>query len=459
MQTNIIKSLGIITLAVLLCQCTPRPEASVKQAVTPEWANKAVIYEVNIRQYTPEGTFNAFAQHLPRLKEMGVDILWLMPIHPIGEKNRKGTLGSYYSIKDYTATNPNYGTIDDFKKLVDEAHQLGMKVIIDWVANHSAWDNNWVSEHPEWYKKNEKGEISAYTYKSGENVEYWTDVVGFDFNNKALWQGMTDAMLFWVKQTDIDGFRCDVAGLVPVDFWNFATSEINKVKPAFMLAENEDQMELLQKAFNANYAWSLHQTFNKIVKAEKNASDVANWVAKVDTLYPQGAMPMLFTSNHDENSWHGSEYERMGEAVKTFAALTFTLPGVPLIYSGQEAAVKKRLSFFEKDTILWDDLEMAKFYSQLTQLKKSNSALLNGNLKGNTTILSNDQPEKILSFMRSDETNSVVAIFNLSPDTVSFALNTKPDVTYKDYATHLPLTIGTEAMTLTPWEFKILTKQ
>ena len=256
-----------------------------------------MIYEANVRQFTPEGTFKAFEEHLPRLKELGVDILWLMPIHPIGVENRKGGLGSYYSIKDYRGVNPEFGDLDDFKSLVNKAHELGMYVILDWVANHTAWDHAWVTEHPEYYTKNLDG-----TMKSPFD---WTDVVELDFKNQEMQDAMLADMMYWVEENGIDGFRCDVAGEVPVEFWNTARAELDKVKPVFMLAEAEQPNHHVN-AFDMSYAWELHHIMNEIAKGNKNAKAINTYFAKHDTLYPTDAYRLYFITNHDENSWNGT---------------------------------------------------------------------------------------------------------------------------------------------------------
>lgn len=420
--------------------------ANVSQTPIPDWAKNSVIYEVNVRQYTPEGTFAAFQTHLPRLKEMGVDILWIMPIHPIGEKNRKEGLGSYYSVRNYTEVNPEFGNIDDFKNVVAQAHTLGMKVIIDWVANHSSCDNPWITEHPDWYAKDSTGSI----YGPFD----WTDVAQLDYKNHQLWKGMTDAMKFWVTNADIDGFRCDVAGMVPVAFWDSTRVELNKVKPVFMLAEDEKEKGLLMNAFNANYGWTLHHLMNDIAKGKKKASDIAPLVASYDTIYPIGAFPMQFTSNHDENSWNGTEYERLGkDAVPTFAALTFVMPGFPLIYTGQEAGLDKRLRFFTKDTVNWNNLIMGDLYKKLASLKKSNPALANGSWGGKLTILSNSNASKVISFERSLDNNKVVAIFNLSADTAKVQLKQPIEGEFIDFNSSTA-TIP-QSTTLGAWEYRI----
>jgi len=371
-----------------------------------DWSKNANIYEVNIRQYTPEGTINAFRGHLPRLKDMGVSIIWIMPVQPIGEKNRKGTLGSYYSIKNYTEVNSEFGTLDDFKSLVIDAHRLDMRVLLDWVANHSSWDNIWTEKHPDFYKKDENGNfISPWD---------WSDVIAFDYGNNQLQHTMIEAMKFWVEQTDIDGFRCDMAGLVPVDFWNKAKEQLEIVKPIFMLAEDEEIIDLLYYAFDMNFTWEMHHLMNDIAKGNKKAIEISRKLSSYNEKYPPEAYRMYFTSNHDENSHSGSAIERMGEATRAFAVLTYCLPGMPLVYSGQEAENDKRLSFFEKDTIDWSQLPLAGFYETLNQLKRDNKALWNGGYGGIITEITKGQNENVFAFERRNGENRIMVVINLS---------------------------------------------
>ena len=374
-----------------------------------EWSKNSNIYEVNIRQFTKEGTFEAFLPHMERLQKMGVDILWFMPINPIGEKNRKGTLGSYYAVKDYEKVNPEFGNLKDFKTIVDRAHELGMHVIIDWVANHTAWDNPWAEKHPEWYKKDSVGVF--------ESPYDWTDVISLNYKNKELWKGMTNAMKYWIEETDIDGFRCDVAMLVPVEFWDSARAELNKIKPVFMLAEAE-QADLNKKAFDAYYGWEMFNTMKAVVKGDKNVNDIWKEIARGDSLFPDYAYQMLFTSNHDENTWNGTEYEMFGDATRTFGVLTWVMKGFPLIYNGQEAGLNHRLKFFEKDEISWDTLWAEDFYSHLIKIKKQNPALQNGSYGGEMVKMDNNHSEKIFSFSRSIDGNTVVVMVNLTSEGV-----------------------------------------
>lgn len=413
-------------LALALFACQPAVKPTVIPAHIPEWTKNAVIYEVNIRQYTPEGTFKAFETHLPRLKELGVDVLWLMPIHPISEKNRKGSLGSYYSVKDYKAVNPEFGTMDDFKALVNKAHEMGFKVIIDWVANHTGWDNQWIVDHKDWYTQDSLGNVIP------PNPD-WSDIADLNFDSQPMRRAMIDAMDFWVRETNIDGFRCDVAWGVPQDFWEAATASLDSIKQVYMLAEDEDHPGLLEKAFESNYAWKLHHIVNEVAQGKKTAADIQKYYTDSVSRYAKGSFPMQFITNHDENSWAGSEYERMGEAVKTLATLTFTIEGIPLIYSGQEAGLKKRLLFFEKDTINWSNLEMQKFYQSLVSLKKSNAALWNGVTGGPKKFVETSAPQQVLAFTREKDGNQVLAIFNLSAQPVEATIQLPQAGDYKEY--------------------------
>lgn len=389
------------------------PLAGVSEVKNLEWVKNAVIYEVNIRQYTPEGTFKAFSEHLPRLKALGVDILWLMPIHPIGQLNRKGELGSYYSVKDYKRINPEFGNMDDFKELVRQIHQTGMYVIIDWVPNHTSWDNILTLEHPDFYKTTEDGNFAS--------PFDWTDVIQLDYSNTDLRAYMIDAMKFWLSETDIDGFRCDVAHMVPVDFWEEVKPALDQVKPVFMLAES-DQPELNRKAFDMTYGWPFHHLMNEIAGGKKTANAISYHFAKVDSIYPAGSIIMQFTSNHDENSWNGTEYERMGGGARTFAVLAATVPGMPLIYNGQEVGMNKRLKFFEKDTILWKESEMTDFYKVLIAVKKGNESLWNGKYGGTLTRVTSTDNKAVYAFIREKGDDRVFVILNLTGNPVNVTL-------------------------------------
>lgn len=431
-------------------------EPAARTAPVPEWADKAVMYEVNVRQYTQEGTFEAFAEHLPRLKELGVDILWLMPIHPISEVKRNGSLGSYYAVQDYKGINPEFGAEEDFRALVEQAHQMGFKVVLDWVANHTGWDHAWIDQ-PEWYTTDDAGNI---VQPPGTN---WSDVADLNFENSDLRAAMLDAMTYWVEEFDIDGFRCDYASGVPTDFWEEAREHLEEIKPLFMLAEDDQQIKLLSYAFNANYGWQFYNLMNSIAKGQgqSHVEQVLRYGERLSTGYPKGTYPLHFTSNHDENSWTGTEFERLGEAVKPMAVLTFTMPGMPLIYSGQEEGLDKRLSFFEKDEIVWEDdpLDMQGFYRELTELKHTHPALWNGEAGGSFERLETGG-DPVLAFARTREDSTVIVVVNLSSE----AAQDKVQMgffagEYNSFTEGVSVALEAEqSVTLAPWEYLIYTQ-
>ncbi|MBN8489105.1 MAG: DUF3459 domain-containing protein [Burkholderiales bacterium] len=394
------------------------------------WTRSANIYEVNIRQYTPEGTLRAFMAHLPRLRRMGVDILWLMPIQPIGVKERKGTLGSYYAIRDYTAVNPEFGTLDDARALVREAHAMGFKVILDWVANHTAWDHPWTQAHTDWYKLDAKGQIFPVTFNAGTpQVEYWTDVVALNYASAALRRAMIDAMAFWVREADLDGFRCDVAGLVPTDFWDQARAELDAIKPMFMLAE-WSEVDLHERAFDMTYGWDLTEVLGRVAKGQADARDLAAWVrqsppSKAGRAFPKSAYRMRFTSNHDHNSWHGHDGELYGDAFPAMAVLAATLPGMPLILGGQEAGLRKRLAFFEKDTMDLSSFPHEALYTRLLALKHAHPALWNGQYGADVELLDAGSPQ-VFAFRRRQGSDQVTVVVNVSDQAQDVTLAALP---------------------------------
>jgi glycosidase len=444
-----------LVLMMFLGACTgAKKKTPVKKVppmsyvVHPEWSRNATIYEVNIRQFTPVGTFNAFADQIPRLKKMGVDILWLMPVNPIGEKNRKGSRGSYYSVRDYKGVNPEFGTFYDFKALVGKAHKEGMKVIIDWVANHTSWDNAWITEHPDWYTKDSLGRmISPYD---------WSDVADLNYNNKKLWAAMLDAMKYWVKNADIDGYRCDVAGLVPFEFWDTARVVLDKIKPVFMLAEAEDP-GLHTRAFDMTYCWELHKLMASIAQGKKNAMDLENYFIKQDTLYSADAYRMMFTSNHDENSWNGTEFEKMGEGSICMAVLTATLPGMPLVYNGQESAFNRRLKFFDKDTIDWKDYRLEPFYRKLFALKHAYQPLWNGSYGGRLERIPTSADSSVFAFIRNKEGDRVFVLANLTGKVQEAELKGNSfEGKYKEWFSEEKAAFEKGAsVRLKPWEYKV----
>jgi glycosidase len=395
------------------------PDSAAFTVRHPAWARHATIYQVNVRQYTPEGTFRAAEADLPRLQRMGVGILWLMPINPIGRSHRKGTLGSAYSVRDYRAVNPELGTLADLQHYVATAHRLGMHVILDWVANHTAWDSNLTTAHPDWYTRDSLGHFRP-------PVADWQDVIDLDYRKPALRRYMTESMAYWVKTADLDGFRCDVAGLVPTDFWNDTRQELEKLKPVFMLAEWDElfpptfisrqefdpHTRLLERAFDATYALRLHGLLDSLGRHQKPTAELARYRAAERKLYPPGVSLMTFTSTHDINAWDGSEYERLGENALPEAVLATLWPGIPMLYNGQEAAMKKRLRFFDKDTIAWGSYPLQGFYTKLLQLKKEHPALQNFDATSTFRLL--PSPPQTVVFDRSKNGEAIAVAVNLS---------------------------------------------
>ncbi|MBI9066790.1 MAG: alpha-glucosidase C-terminal domain-containing protein [Salinivirgaceae bacterium] len=416
-----------------------------------DWAKNANIYEVNVRQYTKEGTFAAFQEHMPRLQQMGVDILWLMPIHPVSEKNRKGGMGSCYAVQDYQKVNPDFGSLDDLKNLVNKAHELGMHVIIDWVANHTGWDNLMIEQHPDWYTKDSLGNIMV---PAGTD---WTDVADLNYENQEMREYMIQSLEYWVKEANIDGYRCDVAGFVPTDFWINARKRLDALKPIFMLAEWESK-DLLN-AFDMIYGWDFHHRMNEIAQGKATTVSIDEYFSKVDSTYNADDYIMYFTSNHDENSWNGTVFERMGNAAEAMAVLSATIPGMPLIYSGQEAKLNKRLAFFEKDEIDWSILALEDFYSKLLHLKKENKTLWNGS-EGGSLIKVSDEAENIFAFVREKEENKVVVIINLSDKEQIF--KTKNQIVFGDYIslfTQTNVALNSDSsIKLKPWGYQVLSR-
>jgi glycosidase len=383
----------------------------VPAASPPAWSKSATIYEINVRQYTPEGTFAALDRQLPRLDSLHADILWIMPVQPIGKKNRKGPLGSYYSISNYRAINPEFGTADDFKRLVTDAHRLGKKVLLDWVPNHTSFDHVWITAHPDWYVHRADGSISNARDNEGHETD-WTDVAELNYDNTAMRHAMIADMRWWLDTMKVDGFRCDVAGGVPMDFWADARRRLSVAKPQlFMLAEAEGPE--YYPAFDATYGWEFHHLLNEIAQGKRPTTDLNAYFARSRRSYPTTAYRMYFTSNHDENSWNGTEFERMGaNHLAAFVLSATAIESMPLLYTGQEASMKKRLRFFEKDTVDWSGPSLASFYRSIFDLKHANQALWNGAYGGSQTILTTDGGSRVFIFTRNGAGNSVLVALN-----------------------------------------------
>ena len=405
------------------------------QFLPPEWAVNANIYEVNIRQYSPEGTFAAFTEDLPRLQEMGVRILWLMPIHPIGELNRKGTLGSYYSIRDYTAINPEFGDSHDFAELVETAQNLGMKVILDWVANHTAWDAVWTESNPEFYLTDEDGNFFP-------PVDDWEDVIQLDVDNRDMWEAMIQAMEYWVREYNIDGFRADVAYMVPTEFWITARERLEAFKPVFMLAEAEEPE--LHQAFDMSYTWELAQTMRDFGAGNATLADFDTALENNFNRFHKRDFRMVFTTNHDENSWQGGDRDLYGDNFENMAVFAATVWGMPLIYNGQESGLNKQLEFFEKDEIEWDDYRYQDFYTTLLDINTRNQALFNGEIGGDFKKMSTDRDENIFSYKRIGHHEQVLVILNFSNEQIDFQFIDGHEGTWTNVfdGSEMPITSG-----------------
>ena len=437
---------------MVLVACGTRPQ---QPAAHPDWSYNSVVYEMNVRQYTPEGTLAAAARHLPRLRELGVDVVWLMPVYPIGIKERKGTLGSYYAISDYEAVNPEFGTLEDFDRFLAEAHRLGLRVILDWVANHTSPDARWIEERPaDWYVRDSLGNTI---------VQYdWTDIAKLDYGNADMRAAMAAAMRFWLDR-GIDGFRCDMAMLVPIEFWNETSLRLRRVKPdLFMLAEAEERNLFEEGAFDACYAWRMHHLMNDVARQRTRVTALRDYIYADRDDYPDSAMRLAFTSNHDENSWNGSEFSRLGDAREIMAVFTFVVPrGLPLIYTGQEIGYDHSFAFFDRDPIpSYAANSFTDFYRRLAGLRHANPALAAGEAGGEMVEIRNNAEDCLMTFVRETGGNRVVAVMNLSPYAI-----------HADYYTGIYAGMYTDAMTgepfelrgrveedMAPWSYRILTR-
>ena len=428
------------------------PRADV-ELTHPEWARSATIYQINQRHFTPEGTFRAAEAHLPRLRDLGIDIVWLMPVHPIGEQNRKGVLGSPYAVKDYLAVNPEFGTLEDLRHFVATAHDLGLHVILDWVANHTAWDNPLVTEHPDWYARDWKGDFRPTPWWD------WDDIIDLDYGNEDLRRYMTEAMAYWVREVDVDGFRCDVAGFVPVDFWETARQELDSVKPVFMLAEWETR-DLHTRAFDASYAWSWNETMHRIAHGKADLETLRTYYAWNDRAWPHDAYRMTFVSNHDKNAWEGTEFEAFGKGLEPAMVLSAIGEGMPLVYNGQEAGNTRRLQFFEKDPIVWKEHPNGALYQKLFALRKKNTALWNAQWGATMILVPNSVPAKVFSFVRRNDADKVFAVLNFSdqPQSVTFK-EALYHGQYTDYFGGQPVALDAATrLELKPWAYHVFVK-
>ena len=428
--------------------------------ISEEVVAHSVLYEANIRQYSEEGTFNAFAQDLPVLNKMGVKILWLMPINPISTTKRKGPLGSYYAVSDYTKVNPEFGTLEDFKALVQKAHELGIYVILDWVPGHTGWDHHWIQEKSDYYLKNRKGEIiDPIDFRTGKSFG-WTDVADLNYNNLEMREELRQAMVYWVKETDIDGYRIDQAYAVPPVFYDKTIEALREIKPVFLLAETDiyhpGGINLVSK-FDATYDWPGHQLSKEIAQGRRSATNYHRHIQRTNRLYGAENILVNFISNHDENSWNGTVKESYGAADHAFMAMNFTLPGMPLIYSGQEYDLNKRLRFFEKDSFPKVAGKTMELLQQLGALKNNHRALAAGTSAGSYKRINTTRDNQILAFEREKEGDTLVVVANLSKDYAQFTMPYAGSFKrYQDFKSKL--LSPSYQYDMRPWEFWILIK-
>ena len=423
----------------------------------PEWSYSAILYEMNIRQFTTEGTFRAASERLPFLRSIGVDAIWLMPIYPIGEEDRKGSLGSYYSIRDYKGVNPEFGSEADLRDFITKAHALGIKILFDWVANHTARDARWISERPmDWYERDSEGRAKV--------PWDWSDTAKLNYTNKEVWRGQIDAMRYWVEQFGIDGFRCDMAMLVPIEFWQEASAELHAIKPdIFMLAEAEED-NLFEGAFNMSYQWNIHHIMCDIAKGARRVWDMRNAMYAERQRYPREAMRLSFTSNHDENSWSGSEQSRFGRALEVMTAMTFLMPStMPLIYTGQEVGYDHSFAFFDRDPIpadMYKECYATELYRRLSDLKHSQRALDAGERGGDVIEIENNAKDCMMTFVREVAGSRVVAIVNLSPYTIHADFRTGIYAgKYRDAISGERVVLDDHVeRDIAPWHYQILVK-
>ncbi|MFK7833311.1 MAG: alpha-amylase family glycosyl hydrolase [Winogradskyella sp.] len=433
-----------------LSTSNPHQPQSYVKLTHPEWSKNASIYQLNTRQFSEEATFKSAQKQLPRLKDLGVDIIWLMPIHTIGEKNRKGSLGSPYSVKDYYSVNPEFGSLQDLKDFVAAAHEQDMYVILDWVANHTAWDNELVTKHLDLYDKDYKGDFRPTPWWD------WSDIIDLNFNQPEVRKYMTKALKFWVKEANIDGYRCDVAGMVPLEFWNNVRKELDDIKPVFMLAEWESR-DLHAEAFDMTYAWSWNEAVHNICMGKADVNKLYIYYSWNESAFPENSMRMTFVSNHDKNAWEGTMYEQFGDGLEAAIALSVIGEGMPLIYNGQEAGNAKRLEFFEKDAIKWQQHPIGDLYKKLFTLMKKNTALWHAKWGSHMIKVPNNYESEVFSFVRQNENDKVFAVFNFSDKSKSVtfkeALN---QGVYKDFSTDETITLhNATLLNLEPWSYKI----
>jgi glycosidase len=467
------KVLLLSLFASLLTGCQNQPAPTVPTTTVappptpkgppaePDWAPQSVLYECNVRQFSSQGNFDGVRAQLPRLKALGVDILWLMPVHPVGKERRKGPLGSPYSVRDYLAVNPDFGTLSDFKSLVQAVHAQDMKIILDWVPNHTSWDAVWKQKHPEYYTRY-NGDFTVPLNEHGEPIEDWSDVCDLDYGNPNLRRAMIEAMQYWIRECNIDGYRVDMAGLVPNDFWAEARPALDSLKTVFMLSEWQEEPGHFKTCFNANYGWKWKDVTKDIWAGKQNALALDTLLRYLNDFYPEGYYQLYFTQNHDENSHNGTETELYGASADAFNVLAFTWQGLPLIYNGQEDGLAQRLGFFNRTPIRWKKFARQDFFARLSSLRHSNRALWAGKAGGRVEKISNDAEDRVYSFTREKDGDRVVVVLNLSKERVTVTLRPGSAVTgpYANVFGRSTLQLTREiTLNLKPWEYMVFSNK
>ncbi len=459
-KKTLITTISIIVFSLILsCGESPKKDQPTTQENVAEktsvknvdWAKNMVMYEVNLRCFSEAGTFKEFEKHLPRIKAMGVTTLWFMPIQPIGEEKIKGNLGSPWAIKDYESINPRMGTIEEFKSLVQKIHEMDMYVLMEWVGNHASWDNVLTKSHPDWFDQDENG---GFVPPRPD----WEDVIEVNYENKELSAYMQNEILRWVKETDIDGFRFDVAGMMPTKFWEDLKPKLDEVKPLFVFTDG-NEIELTDNALDMIYNYDFIDIMTNVSQGKSGVSDIKKFLDNENEKYAKDAFKLYFTSGHVPNSFHGSVFERLGDAVPTFAVLNATLDGIPLVYGGQEAGLNKRLSFYDKDEITWKEHEFYGLYQKLFQLRKTNQALWAGESGGKIQMIPTADNDRVMAFYRKKNEDQVICLYNFSDKDQEITV-ADLDGNYTELFSDQKVTVGkSEAMKLGPWGYQVLVKQ
>ena len=409
---------ALVAVSLTVAPAVPGQAQAPATAPDTSWVARSALYEVFVRDFSPSGDFKGLIEGLDRIQSAGADVLWLMPIYPIGSLNRKGSLGSPYAVRDYRAINPAFGTAADFRALVQAVHGRGMKLILDFVPNHTSPDHPWVKAHPAYHVRNERGDPSVPRDEKGKLTD-WTDVAQLDYKNPAVRREMIDAMRYWLREYGIDGFRVDVAGFLPYDFWREATPALRASvpRPIMLLAEWGD-LEMHRLGYDLTYAWDSYSRLKEVWKGKPASTFVEGEVPDMKAM-PPGGMRMRFTTNHDETAWDNPPVTIFGGSTGARAAFVAMalLPGRPLLYNGQEVESAQKLPLFERQPVAWDQpgaTEARAFYAAVLKLARTEPALIGRDFKPVQT----SAPRDVIAYRRGD----VVVLVNPRLREVSFTV-------------------------------------